>query len=713
MFLKTTFLKCEGVSKMRKILNSITDYSSSKKGKWVIAGVWLLLAILLTVLVPGAREYEVSRLDPFPEDMQSVQAQDKIDEYFESNDGIPAIIVMQAKESELTPEEFASAVKIITDANIEGLEQVIPIDQLPIQALQGFFSEDATTAILPVNFDGSLDTGEIDESINSLQEVVEEETSLEMYVTGPAGISVDTKNLFTQADVVLILATVGIILILLIVIYRSPALALIPLLAAGLVYQVVNQLLGILGKAGVPMGSQSLSIMSILLFAALVDYSLFVFSRFREELRKHESKHDAMRQAMRGVGLPVFFSGGTVLAAMVILFFANFGDTFNFAPLFSLTMVVVTLASVTFVPAIFTIFGRKSFWPLIPKVGTQEQQPTGFWSKVGRFVSQKPALSVMLVGIFLLISSLNVFQMEYEFDTLKSFPEDMPSRVGYEILEDKFEAGDLAQTTVLVEADHELDDTQLEQLSAKLVEEKDVAAVQPSQVSDDQHAATLLLTFDVNPYSQEAMDSLERMINESEALLEDAGIDGSLYFAGETAGAVDDRSVNNRDLKLIILLETFLIFFMLIFLTKSIRMPIYMMATILVSFVAALGLGIFLVDLFFDIEHMNNRVPLYAFVFLVALGIDYNIMLVSRYLEERKHLSVREAVESAVARTGGVISSAGLILAATFAVLMTQPIELLFVFGFIVAIGILMDTFIIRGVLLPGLLVLLEKDTKK
>nr|WP_221437263.1 MMPL family transporter [Gracilibacillus halotolerans] len=668
---------------------------------------------MLTFLAPGAREYEVSRLEPFPDDMQSVVAQDKLEEYFESNDGIPAIVVMQAKDGELTPEEFALAFEKISEENINGLNQIVPIDQIPIQALQGFFSEDSTTATLPMNFDESLDTGEIDESIEHLYDVIEEHTNIEIQVTGPAGISVDTKNLFTQADVVLILATVGIILILLIVIYRSPALALIPLLAAGVVYQVVNQLLGVVGKvAGVQMGTQALSIMSILLFAAVVDYSLFVFSRYREELRKQESKHEAMKQAMHGVGLPVFFSGSTVLAAMLILFFANFGDTNNFAPLFSVTMVVVTIASVTFVPAIFTIFGRKSFWPLIPKVGESETKPNAFWSRVGRFVSKKPALSVIIVGAFLLISALNIFQIDYEFDTLKSFPEDMPSRVGYEILEDKFQPGDLAQTTVLIEANDEMTEDQINKIVDILVDEDMVANVQQSQVTDDFQAASLLLTFEVNPYALEAMDSLENMIEQSDSILEDAGIEGSLYFAGETAGAVDDRTVNNRDLMIIIILETLLIFFMLIFLTKSIRMPLYMMATIVISFVAALGLGMFLVDLLFDIENMNNRVPLYAFVFLVALGIDYNIMLVSRYLEERKHLNVREAVASAVAHTGGVISSAGLILAATFAVLMTQPIELLFVFGFIVAIGILMDTFLIRGVLLPGMLVLLEKDDK-
>ena len=158
------------------------------------------------------------------------------------------------------------------------------------------------------------------------------------------------------------------------------------------------------------------------------------------------------------------------------------------------------------------------------------------------------------------------------------------------------------------------------------------------------------------------------------------------------------------------LLESFLIFAMLIVMTKSIKMPIYMMETILISFLAAVGLGMFLSNLFFDIDSISNRVPLYSFVFLVALGIDYNIILISRFMEERKKHSVKKAVEIAVCTTGGVISSAGIIFAATFAVLMTQPIQILFVFGFIVAVGILLDTFLIRGILLPALLVLFEKD---
>src|SRR5699024_648201 len=286
------------------------DFISSKKGMWVTVGVWLALTIILAALAPSARDYEVSRLDPFPDDTQSVVAEQKMDHYFSDNDGIPAILVFQAKEGKLPTTDVSEAVKHITEKNIHGLKQVVPLAKLPPKAQESFYSEDATTALIPVHFDASLDTGEISDSIDQIDDVMESNTTFKMEVTGPAGISADTTNIFSRADDVLIRATLDIILVLLVVIYRSPALALIPLLAAGIVYMVVNQVLGLIGKAGVPMGSQSLSIMSILLFAALIDYSLFVFSRYREELKTYENKHEAMRYAMRGVGLPVLFSGG-------------------------------------------------------------------------------------------------------------------------------------------------------------------------------------------------------------------------------------------------------------------------------------------------------------------------------------------------------------------------------------------------------------------
>ncbi|WP_175615193.1 MMPL family transporter [Piscibacillus halophilus] len=694
---------------MDNFLHKMTDRVTTRKGMWLTLSVWLLAAILLSVFAPNPKDYQVPTINSLPEDQQSVLAENKVDEYFEDDDGLLALLVFESDEN-VNQERLSSIVELIRDENIEGFKGIIPLDQLPSQATEEFLSDDGTTAFIPMTYQASLETDEIKVANQQVYDIVEQESDLSLAITGPAGIAVDSLDLFSRADLVLIFSTVGIILVLLVVIYRSPLLALIPLLAAGFVYQVVNPLLGILGKSGADLSTQTISIMSILLFAAVIDYSLFVFSRYREELKEHASKFDAMKRAMRQTGMPVFFSGGTVLAAMLVLFFAQSGDYRNFAPTFATAMAVIMVASITLVPALFTLFGRRAFWPKIPKVGQDKLKSNSFWSKVGGFVVKRPIGSVALVAIFLFISALNMFNLEYEFNTLHSFPEDMPSRAGYEVLESNFDSGQLAPTTVLYEGDEALTEEEQKTLIEELEQQPLVNQVRLDGMAENGEVLNLSLTYSENPYNTVTIDALEKTIDQSGEILSNAGLEGELFFAGETARIVDDRQVNNREVILIVTLETILIFGMLVVLTRSVKMPIYMMGTILVSFFAALGLGMFLTDLFFDIDTISNRVPLYAFVFLVALGIDYNIMLVSRFQEERKKHPVKKAVELAVANTGGVISSAGLILAATFAVLMTQPIQLLFVFGFIVAVGILMDTFIIRGILLPGLIVWFERD---
>lgn len=708
-----TLVYLERNAHMKNILQYVTDRVTTKKGMWITLTVWTLALMILTVFTPSVRDYQVSSIDTLPEDAQSIIASKKLEEHFGSSDYIPAILVLESEGTEIDQTELGAITDEIMDQHIDGVEEVVPLQNLPPQAAGSFLSEDGNTAFVPVNLHASLDTPDIEEAFNQIYDIVENETELILNITGPAGIAVDTSELFSRADLVLIFSTIAIILILLIVIYRSPLLAIIPLLGAVFVYQIVTQILGIFGKYGLIMSSQSVSIMSILLFAAVIDYSLFVFSRFREELKNYENKYEAMKAAMRGVGLAVFYSGATVLAAMLILFIASLKDYKNFAPIFGTALVIIILASVTLIPALFTLFGRKSFWPIIPQVGEKKVKENSFWSRIGKSVAKKPILSVLLVGIFIIASSANMVNLEYEFDLIKSFPEDLPSRVGYETLEESFNAGDLAPTTVLVEADESLTDEQQQTILDELADHSLVSNVRIEEMNDDQTAISYSMIFDESPYAVEIMDALEVVQNEADVILDENEIVGKMYFAGETATSIDDRSANNRDLLIIILLETFLLYIMLIFLTKSFKMPLYMMGTILLSFGAALGLGFFLVELFFDVDSISNRVIGYSFIFLVALGIDYNIILVSRFMEERKNKSVRKAIEVSVASTGGVISSAGLILASTFAVLMTQPIQLLFVFGFIVAVGILIDTFLIRGVLLPGLLMLFEKDKEK
>ena len=701
---------------MNRLLRPITDWVTTKRGMRITLIVWLVLMIGLSA-GPQLGDYKVTNFQSLPDEAQAIVANEKLERYFPNDQGTPGILVFHNANGEVDVDGVLKIVSAIVAADVEGVDAVVDIASLPAPALEGFKSADQSTMIIPMTLDPAADNRQIGDAVEAVAEIGNEAaeglSDMTFRITGPAGIAGDTLKLFERADLVLLMSTVGIILLLLIAIYRSPLLALIPLLATVIVYQIVNQTVALMGAGGLEINNSTTSIMSILLFAAVIDYSLFVFSRFREELNRHESKFEAMKHAMRATGEPVVLAGGTVFAAMLVLFFASFRDYQNFAPIFGTTMLIIMLASVTLIPALFTLFGRKSFWPKVPKFGDTKEEKHGFWGPVARFVVNKPGLAGGVVAVLMIAGALNVFNLNYEFDMVKSFPKDLPSREGYEIVESRYDKGELAPTSVLVASDQPLTEQQIEGFRSSLANQDAVASVRLVDVSEDAKAFKLSLTPDYNPYSVEAIDWLSALRDNGDGMLAAQDIAGEIHFGGVTPKLADERSVNNRDIWLIVILETVLILGLLLVMTRSLKMSSYMMATILISFVAALGLGIFLVDVLFGYDAISTRVPVYAFIFLVALGIDYNIILVSRFLEERKTHRVKEALEIAIRNTGGVISSAGLILAATFAALMTMPIADLFVFGFIVAIGILMDTFLVRGMLLPAIILFFEKDKSK
>jgi putative drug exporter of the RND superfamily len=698
---------------MKKLLYSITDWVSTKRGMWITIIAWLVLMVGLSA-GPQLGDYKVNNFQSLPDDAKSIIAQNKTEDFFPNEQGTPGILVFHNEKGDINLDEVNQILDGIISENIEGIRNIVDTRSLPPQALSGFISEDKSTMIVPMELEQGLGNDEYAEINDRATEIgtgiADKLESTSFYITGPAGIAGDTIKLFERADFMLLLATVGIILILLIVIYRSPLLAIIPLLATVIVYQVVNQSVALMGAGGLEINNQTTSIMSILLFAAVIDYSLFVFSRFREELNHYENKFDAMKHAMRATGEPVFFAGGTVLAAMLVLLFADFRDYQNFAPIFGTAMIFIMLASVTLVPALFTLFGRKAFWPKVPRYGKETEVKHGVWGPIAKFVVNKPGLSGGIVGILLVLSALNVFNLDYEFDMVKSFPEDLPSRVGYEIVEQRYDKGELAPTTLLIESDNKLTEENVKEISDTLNDEKEIASVRPAGLTENGEAAKFSIALDMNPYSIEAMDYIEKLRDDAPQILDDLGLNADAYFSGITSKLVDEREVNNGDILKIVLLETALILGLLVVLTRSVKMSIYMMATILLSYVSALGLGVFLIDALFGYDAISTRVPVYAFIFLVALGIDYNIILASRFIEERKNHKVKDALEISIRNTGGVISSAGVILAATFAALTTMPIADLFIFGFMVAVGILIDTFLVRGMLLPALILFFEKD---
>ncbi|MET3576850.1 MMPL family transporter [Bhargavaea ullalensis] len=683
--------------------------------------IWIVAAAILSFAAPGSKEFvKPNENSGLPADEPSIVAAEKVKEYFPEGGGLPAMGVIRDEEG-LTDAEisgFAEAVGAIADDPKFKELKVLPAEAL-IGQKEAFLSEDGTTFFVPVTLPEKMEGHEMMVLMDHLKEKVRSGApdGLEINWTGPAGIAADATELFSRADVVLLLSTVGLILVLLLIIYRSPLLAFIPLVGAGIVYAVVDRLIGIGAKTGLFVTeSQALSIMMILLFAVITDYSLLIFSRFREELKEHEHPADAMKEAMLHVKEPIFFSGSTIFLAMLTLFASLYEPYRNFAPVFAIAAVAMLAAGLTLLPSLFALAGRKAFWPSIPNYGDEKTKrgKRTIWSRIAGAVTKRPAVFLVAVLALLVLSSLNIFNYRESFDLVKSFPEDLSSRQGYEQLAAGFGEGELAPGTVLVVSDEDIDPEAAVRLSERIAEEPGIerTGFQGHPVSEDGTAARMTVTFKGNPYDKAALDAADNLRAHGSELAGEAGIQATeFHLSGESALNADLKEINDRDTILVMVSVALLIAVMLGFQTKSVVAPLYLIGTLILSYAATLGLSIFLFDVFLGQKALSYRIPLYSFVFLVALGVDYSIMLIARIREEKRSHDLHEAVRLGIERTGGVISSAGIILAATFLVLATMPVNELKLFGMMMALGILIDTFIVRPLLIPAIILLLGKKS--
>lgn len=686
-------------------------------GVWSVA-IWILLAIVLSAFAPGGKEFVAANKNAgLPADAQSIIAEQNLEKYFPQDGGLPLFAVFH-HENGLTDEDilgFAEALESLQENNTLQEVEVIPLTKLQSEQRRAFLSENGNTYFVPLTLPEELESNDLNDLVKSIKVDVGKQVndSIEVSWTGPAGIAADAVELFSRADLVLLLSTVGLILVLLLLIYRSPLLAFIPLIGAAIVYVVVDKVIGLTTQAGwFSVDSQALSIMTILLFAVLTDYSLLIFSRYREELRRFESTSEAMRKTMQHVKEPIFFSGSTIVLGVATLFFALYEPYRNFAPAFAIAAIAMLIAGLTLMPALFALIGRKAFWPVIPKFGDVQENRQSIWGKVANKVTKRPVMYLVPILLLLVIGTWNVTNLKESYDLIESFPEDLSSRVGYERLSESFSEGSLASSTLLFVSDQELgmEETRLAIEKLESLPGINSIGAQGNPTSEDGKSAKFTITFEGNPYDKDALDAVKEVRTNSEAILKGAGLTGTeLFVAGESAKNADIRDINKRDTVVIMSIMTVLIAIMLGLQTRSIVAPIYMIGTILLSYAATLGLSLFLFDIFLGLDSINYRIPLYTFVFLVALGVDYSIMLIARIREEMKTMPFEDAIRRGVERTGGVISSAGLILAATFLVLATMPIYELKLFGFIMALGILIDTFIVRPILIPSILVLLGR----
>ncbi len=717
---------------MKNFIPTIFRFVSGKTGRWITLFAWICLVLVLSLTLPQASSQKNESAANLSEDSPSREAESIINKEFPSEQGTPALITFH-RDTGLSNEDLTQIQKLTGELSEEPIlhqQSVVPLHQLPLEALQQQVSEDGTTFVLAVLFEKSTTTAELEESLEELQSAasgifstdpfkanIDEEDTLSARTTGPVGIAVDASALFSQGDLSLLIGTVVIVLICLLVIYRSPILAIIPLIGVGIAYLVISPVLGGMSEAGlIEFDSQSIAIMTVLLFGAGTDYCLFLISKYRSLLKVETKKEIAMANALRRSGGAVAMSGLTVVFSLIILLLAEYGSIQRFAVPFSLSILIMMVASLTLVPAILAIFGRVSFFPFMPKTPEMEKakpvkkkkKPRSIGQFIGTIAVNHPWKVTIITTVFLGVFALLSLKMESTYDTLSSFPEDMPSREGFSIISEHFSAGELAPAEVVVQTEGK--DIPVENVLNDLPFVANVSEGEQGQ--DDSGLFKFSVELNTNPYSNEAMEELPDLRAAVEKTLADNGItesDEKVWIGGITAEQLDTKETTDSDARLVIPVIVAMIAVLLLAYLRSITATIYLIATVLLSYFSALGLGWVILHYGFGVEAIQGLIPLYAFVFIVALGEDYNIFMISSIWKKSKEMPLSQAIKEGVAESGGVITSAGIILAATFMVLTTLPIQILVHFGTITAIGVLLDTFVVRPFLVPSITALCKK----
>ena len=686
--------------RVRPTVAKLASFVTGRRSRWVVVGIWLLLfaAMLpLSAKLPEVTEENYGR----PDGSQSKEVGDLLAEAFPGGDTSPALLVYR-RDGGLTDADR----QVIEEDSREAAE--VPLAGQPIPPTEGRqTSQDGSVAFIVVPI-GQGTVSETNDSMEELREIAGDEADLDGHLTGTVPLLNDLTNIIKEADVSLLLATGLLVLILLLLIYRSPVLAFVPLIVVFISYTIASGVLYGGVEIGLPVSSNATSLLLVLMFGVGTDYCLLLVNRYRSALHGHENATEALAESLPRVAPAIVASGLTVIAALLALLASSLELNQAFAPANAVGVAIVMVASLTLLPAVLSLLGRKAFWPVSKRVAYTGRdlgdEEGGVWLRIGRRVLERPWVALGASVAVLCVFSLGLLVYETEADVLDQFRADTDGTRGSDALRAGFPPGTLGPVTLLLERRDGLiatRDVQAVREAAESVE--GVAGVSGIEdTSDDGRMATLSLVLDGEPYDNEALAKVEDV---RDAVAESSP-DLRVIAGGGPADRLDFREAAEDDFKVVAPIALIVIFLTLVLLLRAIVAPLYLLGTVLLSFAAAFGLSLLIFKYLLDKPSVDPELPLVAFIFLVALGSDYNIFLMSRVREEAHTMSTRDAALRALGATGSVITSAGIVLAGTFAVLTVVPFYFLVELGIIVALGVLIDTFLVRTILVPALVAL-------
>ncbi|MGE5131623.1 MAG: MMPL family transporter [Gemmatimonadota bacterium] len=515
---------------------------------------------------------------------------------------------------------------------------------------------------------------------------------LSVQVAGPAATAADQIKIFKGIDTTLLYATLAVVVVLLLITYRSPVLWVLPIASAGAALIAAQALIYLLTRQGLTVNGQSAGILVVLVLGASTDYALLLIARYREELRRHTDRHEAMAIALRRAGPAIVASAATVIAGMLCLLVADSADISGLGPVAAIGIGVGLLAMITLLPALLVIVSRWVFWPVPPRYGSAEPSTRGVWARIGRAVAGRPRTVWAVTAVVLACAWLGLLGFRIgPLTTAQSFTGKPASVAAEQALARHFPGGAGEPVTVFGKA------AATRQLTAALTGTRGIAglAARPATAAG---VVYLQGTLTSKPDSAAASATVDRVRSAVHAI---RGADAKV--GGGTAIRADVERYAARDRNVIIPLVLLVVLVVLGLLLRAVVAPVLLIATVVLSFGAALGLSALAFTHLFGFAGADTAMPLFAFVFLVALGIDYNIFLMTRVREEATRSGTEAGALTALAATGGVITSAGVVLAATFAMLATLPLVILTEIGFTVALGVLLDTIVVRSVLVTAL----------
>lgn len=644
----------------------------------LLGGLLLGAAVLLLAPAPNSDGDAGSNL---PADAESAIAQDRLADLPDGDDA-PAIVVF-SREGGLGPGDLAAA---------EERAQALSTD-LEVEATGPIPSDDGSVALVQVPVPSDLSNQENSDLVAQIRSIAGDglPDGLTTQVTGAPAVQADLGEVFSGADTRLLLVTASVVALLLILTYRSPWLWIVPLAVIGLGDRVAAKVVDTISAwSGLAVDGSITGITSVLVFGAGTNYALLLIARYREELRRHESRHEAMRQAVGAAAPAILSSSGTVILGLLTLLAADSPFVSRIGLAGAAGLAVAVLFALVVLPAAMSLPGRWLFWPFVPRVGDEDRSHRGVWGRVGTAVTARPA-AVTIAGLAALaamaLGALGITTGLAQDEQFLDTPESIRAQ---STLAGAFPGGTAAPTVVATAADSVGD------VSAAAAEVEGVQSATPT--GGDATTGQVRVVLEADPGSTSALATVER--------LRDAvhQVDPEAAVGGPDAEAVDEADTAASDRTRVVPLVLAVVLAMLFLLLRSAVAAVLLGATTVLSYLAALGVGWLFFDLVLGWSAMDVSTPLLAFIFLVALGVDYNIFLTARAREEMASTGDATAsVVTALAVTGGVITSAGILLAAVFAVLGVLPLVLLAQLGVLVGFGVLLDTVVVRGLVTPAM----------